>query len=592
MKKPLFSFIPIFLLSVMINEGEAQDYFKVYDDAINYAETKIKRLANGDILLATSSYESLRNGGKDATLFCQRLDYCGQVIWSYAYKIPDDHIILNDIALLNQDELVLYGSIYQGLKESIFLIKINTRNGFNGELKVFNPGTVDHFTYSMDIIDENIIIYGLLLDFNTKKNGFVAQFNTKLNFIWANKFSPFESSGKAVVAPDKSIFCFSGNYLFKLTSKGSSQWAFEIKGGKTLKIIGGPILHIDGAVFEALQDSTHFLFKINQKGEKLWESERFPGTGIASAITHSSNGDLFISYLKNQMNQKYIAQLLLSKSGILENSSTFLLPKILKSTSLNQNLDANETNTLIGSIDPFLGKKGDINSFLLQYSIKDKSMDCLKLEPSTLKNISQTPVTLESITPQFSAFNMTQEKVFRPDTVTWNRMNTANCQLESKVLPKNVDTLLDCKSSWKITLPGSDYIWWDQDLNRERLISVPGIYKAYKLSCTDPGIILFTLKKNECDCPLFIPNAFSPNDDGIHDTLEFYSSCELHHYTWKIFSRWGDLIDQGVGGAWTGSKTGRPFPQDTYVMILHYTFKDASGKLQEGQKVQTINLLR
>ena len=39
-------------------------------------------------------------------------------MWSYAYKVPDDHIIMNDLAILNTNEIVLYGSIYKGLKES------------------------------------------------------------------------------------------------------------------------------------------------------------------------------------------------------------------------------------------------------------------------------------------------------------------------------------------------------------------------------------------------------------------------------------------------------------------------------------------
>jgi hypothetical protein len=243
--------------------GYSQDFLNVYLDSIHYAETKIKRLPNGDIILATSSLESLRNGGKEARLFCQRINYCGQVMWSYAYKVPDDHIIMNDLAILNTNEIVLYGSIYKGLKESIFLMKINVANGLNEEMKVFNPGTVDHFTYSMDIKDDIIIIYGLLLDFNTKKNGFIAQFNAKLHFMWAKKFFPFESSGKVAIQNDHSFIAFSGKYHFNLNKEGSPFWAYEMKGDKTVKIIGGPLITADGTVFEGVADSSHFLFKIN-----------------------------------------------------------------------------------------------------------------------------------------------------------------------------------------------------------------------------------------------------------------------------------------------------------------------------------------
>lgn len=584
--------LSIFTFLITQNDSYSQDYLKVYDDAINYAETKIKRLPNGDLLLATSSLESLRNGGKEATLFCQRIDYCGQIIWSYAYKIPDDHIILNDLGILNKNELVLYGSIYEGLKESLFLLKINIQTGVNEELKVFNPGTVDHFTYSMDIRNETIIIYGLLLDFNTKKNGFIAQFNSNLNFIWANKFLPFESSGKAVITPEETIISYSGNYLFKFNNKGLPQWAFEIKGDKTLKIIAGPILNADGVIFEAKADSAHFLFKINNKGEKLWESERFSGFGRPSAISILSDGNLHVSILKNHLNLKSIGQLIFSKAGQLVSSSIFILPQLINTTILNQNIDAYSTNTLIGSIDPFIGKKGEINSFLLQYSLNNKSLECLNLETTTLKINPFTPIRFEPLIPSFSTFNITQEKVFRPDTIRWNRIYKPYCQVESKEIPLKIDTVLACNESWKVTLPGEEYIWWDNFPTKERNISVPGIYKAYKLSCTDPGIYLFTLKKNGCDCPLFIPNAFSPNNDGINDIVEIYSSCEIISYHWKIYSRWGNLIDNGMNDGWTGIKSGVPLPQDTYVLVINYKIKDIDGKLQEGQQVQIVSLIR
>jgi gliding motility-associated-like protein len=199
---------------------------------------------------------------------------------------------------------------------------------------------------------------------------------------------------------------------------------------------------------------------------------------------------------------------------------------------------------------------------------------------------------MEPLTPSYSAFNITQEKVFRPDTLRWNRIYKPYCQVESKEIPLQIDTILACNASWKVTLPGDEYIWWDNYPYKERNISIPGIYKAYKLSCTNPGVYLFTLKKNGCDCPLFIPNAFSPNNDGINDIVEIYSSCEIINYQWKIYSRWGNLIDNGMNDGWTGIKSGVPLPQDTYLLVINYKIKDIDGKLQEGQQVQILSLIR
>jgi gliding motility-associated-like protein len=151
---------------------------------------------------------------------------------------------------------------------------------------------------------------------------------------------------------------------------------------------------------------------------------------------------------------------------------------------------------------------------------------------------------------------------------------------------------LACDATWKITLPGEEYIWWDNFQSKERIITVPCTYKAYKLSCSDPSIHHFTLKKENCDCPFFIPNAFSPNNDGINDLLEVYSACEITDYQWKVYSRWGNLIDSGMNTAWTGDISGELISQGSYIFIITYTLKDVDGKMIKGQKEQIINLVR
>ena len=68
-----------------------------------------------------------------------------------------------------------------------------------------------------------------------------------------------------------------------------------------------------------------------------------------------------------------------------------------------------------------------------------------------------------------------------------------------------------------------------------------------------------------------IPNAFSPNGDGINDTwkikyLQDYPGAEV-----KIFNRYGQLIYEAVGydAAWDGSFKGKPLPVGTYYYIVN-----------------------
>jgi gliding motility-associated-like protein len=67
-----------------------------------------------------------------------------------------------------------------------------------------------------------------------------------------------------------------------------------------------------------------------------------------------------------------------------------------------------------------------------------------------------------------------------------------------------------------------------------------------------------------------IPNIFSPNGDGIHDTwlikyLDTYPGCTV-----DIFNRYGQKIFQsvGYGKPWDGTINGSPVPMGTYYYIV------------------------
>ena len=49
------------------------------------------------------------------------------------------------------------------------------------------------------------------------------------------------------------------------------------------------------------------------------------------------------------------------------------------------------------------------------------------------------------------------------------------------------------------------------------------------------------VEEGECDeeCTVSIPNAISPNGDGINDRLEFFSSCAIRITEVRIFDKWG-----------------------------------------------------
>jgi len=80
---------------------------------------------------------------------------------------------------------------------------------------------------------------------------------------------------------------------------------------------------------------------------------------------------------------------------------------------------------------------------------------------------------------------------------------------------------------------------------------------------------------------LYVPNAFTPDGDGINDVFQVYGMGILE-YEIIIFSRWGDVVfrSEDLNQAWTGNtKNGEYFIQDgvyTYVIKYQGVSKEAA----------------
>ncbi len=109
-------------------------------------------------------------------------------------------------------------------------------------------------------------------------------------------------------------------------------------------------------------------------------------------------------------------------------------------------------------------------------------------------------------------------------------------------------------------------------------------------SISDPQEIFIRVEDaNECytiysfsigveNCPPFIPEGFSPNNDGINDTFEISGLYDIfENFKIKIFNRYGSLIYQGNNDIpeWDGTSNkgltnkGKQLPTGTYYYILN-----------------------
>ena len=87
----------------------------------------------------------------------------------------------------------------------------------------------------------------------------------------------------------------------------------------------------------------------------------------------------------------------------------------------------------------------------------------------------------------------------------------------------------------------------------------------------------------------FIPNAFTPNNDGKNDVFRVYGSSVTGAEI-KIFNQWGALVfetgDNQQG--WNGTHKNRPQPVGVYVYVVKVRLSNEDSFIKKG----TVRLIR
>ncbi|MEO8116984.1 MAG: gliding motility-associated C-terminal domain-containing protein, partial [Bacteroidota bacterium] len=74
---------------------------------------------------------------------------------------------------------------------------------------------------------------------------------------------------------------------------------------------------------------------------------------------------------------------------------------------------------------------------------------------------------------------------------------------------------------------------------------------------------------------IFIPNTFSPNNDGMNDAFYPRGTGLFSIKSIRIFNRWGEIVYSNndvqpnvAGDGWDGMYKGKPAPSDVYVYVM------------------------
>jgi len=140
-----------------------------------------------------------------------------------------------------------------------------------------------------------------------------------------------------------------------------------------------------------------------------------------------------------------------------------------------------------------------------------------------------------------------------------------------------------------------DFEWSNGDFGPSSIVSSSGNVEVVVSSdcevLSDRVLVLF----EQCGCEIYVPNAFTPDQDGVNEFFVVETQCVFEDYLLNIFNRDGEVVFSAVDPAelWNGSfQGGEHFaPNGSYIYRLEYSTETLNG-IESGVLSGHITLIR
>lgn len=112
--------------------------------------------------------------------------------------------------------------------------------------------------------------------------------------------------------------------------------------------------------------------------------------------------------------------------------------------------------------------------------------------------------------------------------------------------------------------------------------------KVDKDGCTASSVLTVFVKKGKP--PVYVPNAFSPNDDGVNNHFRIYTGSTVSRIkSFLVFNRWGeavfefyDYLPDELAAQWDGRYRGQKLNPGVYTWFADIEFIDGTSRIYEG----------
>ena len=107
---------------------------------------------------------------------------------------------------------------------------------------------------------------------------------------------------------------------------------------------------------------------------------------------------------------------------------------------------------------------------------------------------------------------------------------------EDTILCEGKELMLD------VFTPDATYIWNDGSEWSQLLVKTPGRYFVRVTNFCGTTRDEIDVDYENCECKVYMPNSFTPNNDGYNDIFKAEAQCQFVFYNLTIFNRLGEKV--------------------------------------------------
>lgn len=612
--------ITLFFFLLLYITSSAQQFIKTFGDA-NYGVI-VRILPTNDNGWVVFTMDSLK---------MTKFDNCGIPQWSNHYLVPSTHQGLYDLIKTSDGGFALLTRMQLASTYAALVTKINAAGDIIWS-KSYEDPTNDYsqfpYTISEDLQGRLIIFCGTQFHIaNNPAYNMILKITSNGTLV-SNTFYDWGGIwGGAIVTSDNGVLIRTGNTLIKTTSSGNIQWATGFSG--TYNFFA-PIEVSDGYILTGYtnlgnQISFH---KYDKQGNQLWAGFKQSNyAGSPPKMIKKSNGnicgvfpraivefdkDLNIvehTSIQSTLNLTertlcYLPNGTAVVTGLRSTASDLFFAKLnpgyttscdappiqMTLTAVSNNIFA---TTITGS--PYLlnevSRVFSVDTFTVSTELACRKS--LELGNDTLV-CSPAPVTLQNLfVEQFETYlwstGAKTPSIAVNKTGTYWLHVTYNCGEDSLAdtirvtfeTPINTDLgmdILECENQTHVfyatPCDSCSYLWSTGSIGDTIIVLDPG---NYWLQITDSNGCIYSDTVNyatsKCECQLYLPNSFTPNNDGKNEVFQPKYYCDLADYRLQIYNRWGQPVfsSDNANESWDGRHQNNAVPSGVYFYVVSYT---------------------